>query len=80
MRVYLNFEDHGSLYEIDASVAEDLQAMYDVDDMAAHIVECGVRLCVVPLTQDIYFDTTNPTVDNMTEFLDDIATALAEQL
>ena len=87
MKVYLNFEDHGSLYDIDKSIAEDLQVMYDIDDMAAHIVECGEQLVYgrpVPSYADmkdcrVFLDVTIPTVDNMSEFLDNVATELVNE-
>lgn len=87
IQICLGFEDHMTVYLIDTTVAEDLQAMYDVDDMAAHIVECGIPQARVAAKDietfldetHLFFDATIPTVDNMTEFLDNVATALVNE-
>lgn len=75
MKVCLGFDDHMSVYEISLETAEQLQGMYDVDNIVAHIVDHGERQDLVDVNDTgTFLWISDPTVDSLTEFLDDLAT------
>jgi len=82
VNILLEFGHHSSMYEIGNETAEELQGMYDTNEMAHHVIEHG-RLLEYGRPAPIYhmskmesYIILDTTVDSPDKFLDDLATEL----
>jgi len=75
IQVTLGFDDHMSSFIISKATAEKMQAYYNIDQFVDACLEDGQR--AGNTDEGVFLDTLGDT-DAITNFLDDLAVAVAE--